>query len=104
MLTELPSVLRPMPLLRLFPRAILNSSLQEIEHLILLKKIDVSNNIIEHVPASIGCCSRVHTLLLNNNRLSSLPAEISKMSLSVLDISHNRCYKFDRFPEIAAAS
>jgi Leucine-rich repeat (LRR) protein len=56
----------------------------------LLKIVDVSENILETLPETIGECSYLEILRLSDNNLSDLPMELAQCgNLVVLNISRN---------------
>lgn len=59
------------------------------EHLENVTVLDLSFNKLVNIPSSIGKCSNLQELWLNNNEIVCLP-DISKLCLTRLDISHNK--------------
>ena len=63
-----------------------------------LVELDLSNNQLVEVPASIACLNNLVTLLLHNNKLSNLPEEIGSMSaLKILTWHDNPIEKSEYF-------
>lgn len=55
-----------------------------------LVTLDLSNNFLVEIPASIGRLAKLEVLNVSQNALLELPASVSKLSeLRVLDVSHN---------------
>ena len=56
-----------------------------------VKELDLSNNQLESLPASITKFENLEVLKLENNRLTSLPPEIGQLTkLRILDLGNNR--------------
>jgi Leucine-rich repeat (LRR) protein len=54
-----------------------------------LKKIDLSSNIVDHIPPEISYLNNLEELILRDNRLNSLPGNFSQLrNLKVLDLSN----------------
>ncbi len=63
----------------------------EIEKLIKLKRLDLSNNRVTSLPAEIGKLSQLEELILLGNNLTTLPLEIYKLTkLKKLDLRGNQ--------------
>lgn len=52
----------------------------EIKYFTNLRRLNLSNHVLESLPKEIGCLKRLEELRLNNNRLNSLPPEIGNLS------------------------
>ena len=62
-----------------------------------LRWLILTDNQLEHLPESIGCCQNLQKLMLSCNRLDSLPMSLAHCSkLEMLRIASNR---FERVPE-----
>lgn len=55
-----------------------------------LKALYLSNNCLKRLPNTITNCVSLHTLLLKDNHMESLPQLSSLSCLEVLDLSHNK--------------
>ncbi|EFA75202.1 protein phosphatase 2C [Heterostelium album PN500] len=64
----------------------------DIQHLISLTHLDLSDNAIGELPAEIGQLINLKTLVLRSNQLVAVPSELSMLSNSLtnLDLSHNQ--------------
>jgi len=63
-----------------------------------LRWLILTNNRIAELPAQIGNCTRMQKLMLAGNRLKELPVELSNCgNLSLLRISANRLSKFPKW-------
>lgn len=97
-MTEFPSMLNKMPSLEMIGfkacqiRHVPENSLPP--H---LRWLILTDNQLERLPESIGCCQNLQKLMLSCNRLDSLPMSLAHCSkLEMLRIASNR---FERVPE-----
>lgn len=58
-------------------------------HLQHVTVLDLSFNNLTNIPASIGKCTNLQELWINNNQLDLLP-DLSQLSLTRLNVSHNK--------------
>ncbi|MEI6531286.1 MAG: leucine-rich repeat domain-containing protein [Chlamydiota bacterium] len=62
----------------------------ELGHLIHLKKLDISDNILESLPSNLGFLANLQELTLHTNSLSTLPQALENCkALTWMDISSN---------------
>jgi Leucine-rich repeat (LRR) protein len=59
------------------------------QYLLNVTVLDLSFNSLTSLPASLGSCVNLQEIWVNNNQLTSLP-DLSGLSLTRLDVSHNK--------------
>lgn len=68
--------------------------LHYLEHMVLLQKLDLSNNHLQSLPSRIGCLASVTCLILDGNQVEQLPSEVGSLkNLKVLSLKNNSILK-----------
>lgn len=62
----------------------------DLSKLVRLQRLDISRNLLEHLPEEITQLPQLEVLMCHRNKLLSLPADMKQLKrLKVMDASHN---------------